>query len=102
VLACEAVDIELGKIVKKALEEGYNIVVTADHGNAEKMLNENGSPCTAHTTNQVPLILVCKDGYHMKTISQSKLGNIAPTILDLMNVPKPKEMTEASLLRKGY
>jgi len=95
--ACEAVDVELGKIVRKAQESGYNIIVTADHGNAEKMLNGDGTPCTAHTTNPVPFILVTKDGYHMITIREPKLGNIAPTILDLLGLPKPKEMTEKSL-----
>lgn len=97
VSACEAVDNELGKIVSKAQELGYNIIVTADHGNAEKMLNGDGSPCTSHTRSPVPFILVSKDGYHMLTIREPKLGNIAPTILTLMNLPKPKEMKESSL-----
>lgn len=95
VKACEAVDAELGKIVKKAQAEGYNVIVTADHGNAEKMLNADGSPCTAHTTNPVPFILI---GEHkLRTLESPKLGNIAPTILNLMNIEKPKEMTESSL-----
>jgi len=97
VKACEEVDTELGKIVGKALESGYNIIVTADHGNAEKMVNRDGSPCTSHTTNPVPFILVSERKVVLKTTIEPKLGNIAPTVLDLMGLEKPKEMTESSL-----
>lgn len=98
VKACEAVDAELDKIVKKAQTEGYNVIITADHGNAEKMINGDGSPCTAHTTNPVPFILISAENHKLREISQPKLGNIAPTILEIMNIDKPREMTEASLL----
>lgn len=97
VKACEAVDDELGQIVKKAQKEGYNIVITADHGNAEKMLNADGSPCTSHTTNPVPFILVTGEKTKLRDTKNPKLGNISPTILDLMGIEKPREMTEESL-----
>jgi 2,3-bisphosphoglycerate-independent phosphoglycerate mutase len=95
--ACEAVDAQLGKIITKAMEEDYNVIVTADHGNAEKMVNDDGSPCTAHTTNPVPFILVSNEQHKLRNVTQPKLGNIAPTVLQLMGIPKPKEMTEESL-----
>lgn len=97
VIACEAVDKELGKIVRKAQESGYNVIVTADHGNAEKMVNDNGTPCTAHTVSPVPFILVGDEHVRLKEVAMPKLGNIAPTILDLMKLTKPKEMKESSL-----
>jgi 2,3-bisphosphoglycerate-independent phosphoglycerate mutase len=62
----------------------------ADHGNAEFMLNEDGTVNTAHTTNLVPCILIDSD---FKTIQNGKLGDVAPTILKIMNIPIPKEMT---------
>lgn len=92
VKACEAVDTCLGEIVKKAETEGYNVIVTADHGNVEKMLNVDGSPCTAHTTNPVPFILVSSEGRKLKDLKSPKLANIAPTILALMGLAKPNEM----------
>lgn len=95
--ACEAVDNQLGIITKKALASGYSVLITADHGNAEKMKYADGSPCTAHTTNPVPFILVSEKHYNLKEVARPKLGNIAPTVLDLMGLEKPKEMTEASL-----
>jgi len=97
VKACEAVDIELDKIVNAALESEYNVIVTADHGNAEKMLNNDGSPCTSHTTNPVPFILVTNEMHKLRAVNDPRLGNIAPTILGLMKLTKPKEMTESSL-----
>jgi 2,3-bisphosphoglycerate-independent phosphoglycerate mutase len=96
VQACEKVDMELKKIVLKALKNNYQILVTADHGNAEVMINEDGSLHTYHTTNLVPLILISnniKNG-----LKDGKLGDIAPTVLELMNIEKPVEMTGNSLL----
>jgi 2,3-bisphosphoglycerate-independent phosphoglycerate mutase len=96
VQACEKVDMELKKIVLKALKNNYQILVTADHGNAEIMINEDGSPHTYHTTSLVPLILISnniKNG-----LKDGKLGDIAPTVLELMNIEKPVEMTGNSLL----
>jgi len=83
--------------VTAALENGYTSIIIADHGNSDYMINEDGTPNTAHTTNLVPCILVDKD-YH-KPIKDGKLGDLAPTILELMGIAKPKEMTGESLLQ---
>tara|TARA_R110002073_G_scaffold279026_1_gene443238 strand:- start:534078 stop:535592 length:1515 start_codon:yes stop_codon:yes gene_type:complete len=93
--AAETVDACTQKIVTTALENGYTSIVIADHGNSETMVNEDGSPNTAHTTNPVPIILVDNE---LKTINSGVLANIAPTILDLLGVEKPAIMTEKSLL----
>ncbi len=93
--ACETVDACTKTIVDAALENGYTTLVIADHGNSETMRNPDGSPNTAHTTNPVPLILVDKK---LKKINSGVLGAIAPTILELMGVPKPAAMTQKSLL----
>ncbi len=95
--SCEATDISTKKVINAALANGYTTIVIADHGNCEKMVNEDGSPNTAHTTNPVPLIIVDKD---IKDVKDGILGDIAPTILDLLGVPKPKTMTQHSLLTK--
>jgi 2,3-bisphosphoglycerate-independent phosphoglycerate mutase len=93
--ACETVDACAKTIVEAALENGYTTLVLADHGNSETMRNPDGSPNTAHTTNPVPLILVDKD---LKKINSGVLGDIAPTILQLMGIPQPDAMTQKSLL----
>lgn len=93
--ACEAVDICVKEIITTALQKEYTTLVIADHGNCETMINPDGSPNTAHTTNPVPLILVDKE---LKKIRNGVLGDIAPTILDLMGIEKPVEMTQKSLL----
>lgn len=93
--ACEAVDQCVKEVVEAALANNYTTLVLADHGNCETMLNEDGSPNTAHTTNPVPIILVDKD---IKTINHGVLGDIAPTILKLMGLPQPEEMTRHSLV----
>ena len=95
--AAEAVDSCLKDVVTAALENDYVSMIIADHGNSETMINEDSSPNTAHTTNPVPLILVEKDGEH--GISSGILGDIAPTVLDLMDIEKPEDMTQKSLLR---
>jgi 2,3-bisphosphoglycerate-independent phosphoglycerate mutase len=95
VKAAEKVDECTEKIVRTALENNYTGIIIADHGNSETMINEDGSPNTAHTTNPVPLILVDKD---IKNIKSGILANIAPTILDLIGIEKPAIMTEDSLL----
>ncbi|MCG8207364.1 2,3-bisphosphoglycerate-independent phosphoglycerate mutase [Tenacibaculum finnmarkense] len=95
VKACETVDNCVKDVITTALENDYTTIVIADHGNCETMMNPDGSPHTSHTTNPVPMILVDKD---LKTIKDGVLGDIAPTILHLMNVPQPKEMTQDSLL----
>jgi 2,3-bisphosphoglycerate-independent phosphoglycerate mutase len=89
--ACEAVDKNLKPVVDKVLEKGGSVIITADHGNSEKMMDENGKAFTAHTTNPVNLVLIDdKEDHNLK--NQGKLGDIAPTILKLMGLNAPKEM----------
>jgi 2,3-bisphosphoglycerate-independent phosphoglycerate mutase len=93
--ACEAVDICAKEVIETGLANGYSTLLIADHGNCETMMNPDGSPHTAHTTNPVPFILIDKE---IKSIKSGILGDIAPTILELIGVEKPKEMTQNSLL----
>ena len=93
--ACEAVDKCVEKVITAAIANDYTVLVIADHGNCETMINPDGSPNTAHTTNPVPFILVDKE---IKKVNDGVLGDIAPTILDLMGVTKPAVMTQNSLL----
>jgi len=93
--ACETVDKCTESIVTEALKHNYTTLIIADHGNSETMKNPDGSPNTAHTINPVPLILVDPN---LKSITNGILGDIAPTILDLLGIEKPLEMTQNSLL----
>ena len=93
--ACETVDICAKEVIETGLKNGYSILLIADHGNCETMMNPDGSPHTAHTTNPVPFILIDDE---IKSINSGVLGDIAPTILDLMGVAQPVEMTQKSLL----
>jgi 2,3-bisphosphoglycerate-independent phosphoglycerate mutase len=93
--AAETVDSCLKEVVTSAQENNYTCIIIADHGNSETMINEDGSPNTAHTTNPVPLILVDED---IKSIKSGVLANIAPTILKLIGIEKPAIMTEESLI----
>ena len=95
--ACSAVDICLSKIIEKAEENFYKVIILADHGNADTMINEDGSICTTHTTSKVPFI-ICDDKVKLK--SEGTLVNVAPTILDYMDIAIPKEMegTESLLI----
>ncbi len=95
VKACETVDACAKDVVTTGLENGYSTIVIADHGNCDTMVNPDGSPNTAHTTNPVPLILVDSE---VKTIKDGVLGDIAPTILHLLGIPKPDLMTQKSLV----
>ncbi|MDX5347759.1 MAG: alkaline phosphatase family protein, partial [Hymenobacteraceae bacterium] len=97
VKACEAVDQCTEGVIKAAVESDYACIIIADHGNADVMLNPDGTPNTAHTTNLVPCILV--NGNGNTSIGDGKLGDLAPTILQLMGVPQPEEMTGHSLLQ---
>ncbi|WP_347066402.1 2,3-bisphosphoglycerate-independent phosphoglycerate mutase [Flavobacterium sp. WV_118_3] len=93
--ACEAVDICVKEVIETALANDYTTIVIADHGNCETMINPDGTPNTAHTTNPVPIILVDKE---LQFIDNGILGDIAPTILELMGIEKPAAMTQHSLL----
>ena len=95
VKACETVDECTKDVISAGLQNGYTTLLIADHGNCETMMNPDGSPHTAHTTNPVPMILIDEE---IKFIKNGVLGDIAPTILELMGVQQPKEMTRKSLL----
>ncbi len=93
--ACEVVDECVESVVETAKKHNYSVIVIADHGNCDTMINPDGSPNTAHTTNPVPLILIDSEIDHIK---DGVLGDIAPTILDLLGIKKPEEMTCNSLV----
>ena len=93
--ACEAVDKCVKEVVENALANNYTTIIIADHGNCETMINPDGSPNTAHTTNPVPIILVDPE---LKKVHNGVLADIAPTILELMGIKKPEVMTGKSLL----
>ena len=96
VQACETVDGCAKVVVEKALENGYTSIIIADHGNSDIMINPDGSPNTAHTTALVPCILV--DNEYDKAINNGKLGDLAPTILTLMGLEIPEDMTGEVLI----
>lgn len=89
--AAETVDHCVQRVVTAALENGYTVFLTADHGNADYMRNEDGSPNTAHTLNLVPLFVIDKNWHG--TLQPGKLGDIAPSILTMMGLPIPPQMT---------
>lgn len=95
VKACETVDTCMSELVQAAQKQDYSVIIIADHGNSETMKNPDGSPNTAHTTNPVPIILVDED---VKEIKSGILGDIAPTILKLMGVEQPEDMTQKPLV----
>lgn len=95
--AVEICDICLSKILEASKEHFYELIVTADHGNAEKMLGKEGEKVTSHTSNKVPFIL-CNENYKIK--SEGSLIDIAPTIIDLYEIKKPESMTGESLIIK--
>ena len=97
--AAEIVDSCAEKIVNAAIEHGYNVVILADHGNSDYMMNEDGSPNTQHTTNPVPFILAQKNTEW--TVAHGKLGDIAPSILTLMQIEIPAEMTGNIIVHKN-
>lgn len=98
VKAVETVDNNLKEIIETLLPLGYSFIVIADHGNADYALNPDGSPNTAHSLNQVPCVLV---GAGNETITDGVLADVAPSILALMELTQPKEMTGKSLIKKG-
>ena len=96
--ACEAVDAQLGRIYKAIREKNGSWLITADHGNAEMMVDQiTGQPHTAHTTNPVPMIYVAEDGPHYRLRGDGSLRDISPTLLSLLKLGLPKEMTGGDL-----
>ena len=94
--AVETVDKCVSQVVTTGLENGYTIFLTADHGNSDYMINEDGSPNTAHTMNPVPFFII--DNEWKGKVKAGKLADIAPTILTMMQLPIPKEMTGEILI----
>ena len=99
--ACEAVDECVGKISKKVLQSDDTVMlITADHGNAEWMFNETtNAPQTAHTTNPVPFVVVSNNSKEYKLADDGALCDIAPTVLKILNISQPQEMTGKSLIK---
>jgi 2,3-bisphosphoglycerate-independent phosphoglycerate mutase len=98
VKAVETVDVCSEKVARKALDLSYVVVITADHGNADIMIDTDGGPHTAHTTNPVPFIVI-KEGFNGPLRPGGRLGDFSPTLLDLMELPVPSEMDGESLLK---
>ena len=97
VKAVEAVDTCVGRVCDAALSMGGAVLITADHGNADEMIGPDGKPFTPHTTNPVPLCVV---GYPCKLRETGRLADLAPTMLEIMGLPQPKEMTGESMIAK--
>jgi 2,3-bisphosphoglycerate-independent phosphoglycerate mutase len=97
--AAETVDGLLDRLLQVAMDHGYEAIVIADHGNSDFMINEDGSPNTAHTMNPVPFIFVSRDK-HPVHVKDGKLADIAPTILNRMGIGLPKEMSGDNLIVK--
>jgi 2,3-bisphosphoglycerate-independent phosphoglycerate mutase len=95
VRACEVVDDCMGKVVDKCIENNYSIIIIADHGNSDIMINNDGSVNTAHTTNPVPIIVIDKK---VKKVEDGILADIAPTVLKLLDIKQPKRMTGKILI----
>lgn len=95
--ACETVDRCAREVIEAGLKNDYTFIILADHGNADCMINPDGTPNTAHTTQPVPVFLVGKDVQSYK-LNTGRLGDIAPTLLELMEIEQPKAMTGKSLL----
>lgn len=95
--ACNVVDECVGKVADKAKEMGITMLLTADHGNAEVMADEAGAPHTAHTTNEVPFVVI--NGGDIKLKEDGALCDVAPTILKIMGIEQPEEMTGKSLIK---
>ena len=100
VKAVETVDACVGKVVDKILSKGGVTLITADHGNADKLLDEEDKPFTAHTTNKVPFIVVGDNFKGVSLRDGGVLADIAPTLLDCMGLEIPAEMTGKSLINK--
>ena len=96
VKAVEVVDECAKQVVETGIENGYSFIIIADHGNADYVINEDGSPNTAHTTNPVPCFLIDKD---VQQIKDGILADVAPTVLSLMEMEIPEEMKGNNLLK---
>lgn len=94
--AVKTIDTLVGRVVEAARKNGYTVLITADHGNADHAVNEDGSPNTAHSLNPVPFIVVDDD---IKSVKDGRLADIAPTILALMDIPQPAEMSGKNLIK---
>jgi len=99
VKAVETADSACKKVVETALAKNYTCLVTADHGNADFEVNADGSPNTAHTTNPVPFFLISPDK-RFKKVKNGKLADLAPTVLEIMGIEQPSEMTGISLIEE--
>ncbi|GAB4533591.1 MAG: 2,3-bisphosphoglycerate-independent phosphoglycerate mutase [Pleurocapsa sp.] len=106
VQAIETVDGCLGRVIEAVTQAGGTLLITADHGNAECMRDKEGNPWTAHTTNPVPFILIESEGQkipghgtNVALRTDGKLADVAPTILDILQIPQPEEMTGKSLIQ---
>ena len=95
--AVETIDNLVGKVVEEARKMGYSVLITADHGNADYAVNEDGTPNTAHSLNPVQFVVVDND---VKTVEDGRLCDIAPTILHFMGIPQPEEMTGKVLVKE--
>lgn len=102
IVGVEATDKAIGEIYESCKKEGYVLFITSDHGNAEEMKFPDGKPKTSHTTNKVPFIMAnAPEGWSLKQGDEGVLGDVAPTILAIMGLSQPKEMTGTSLLIKA-
>ena len=99
VKAVEAVDGALGKLLKHFKQKNANVLVTADHGNAESLLDDNGNKQTAHTLNPVPFILVSEEYKHLR-LKKGSLADVSSTVLDCLGINAPKEFSATSLIIK--
>jgi len=98
--AVETVDRCLGRVIPAVLEKNVTVLITADHGNADEMIDENGEVFTAHTTNPVPFLMIRRDAAGV-SLRNGSLEDIAPTMLELLDIPKPREMTGRSLIQSA-
>ncbi|OLA07779.1 MAG: hypothetical protein BHW12_05800 [Coprobacillus sp. 28_7] len=96
VKAVETVDECVGRIYKEVQKVDGDLIIIADHGNADKMIDEDGVPFSAHSTNPVPCI-ICRKGLNLR--AGGNLGDVVPTMLDLMKLAKPVEMTGKTLIK---
>ena len=98
VKAVHTVDECVKRVVDQILAMGGSAILTADHGNADRMLDTDGSPFTAHTTNPVPVVLVSEKYKSVRLRKDGVLADVAPTLLEVMGLPVPAEMTGTSLI----